>query len=151
MTGPAVYTAVNSFFFIGISSEFGMGKKSFAEVRSANTREFFERRRRNPKEDMIFPASASEIRARVLETEAEITRACEEHIQEADAELARRGTYYITFDNESYLLDRRFTQRGDLPANWSWHEQYLMKKGRSNEEMRRRKERQTTLEIRGLG
>ena len=109
---------------------FKMGKKkSLAQSKTDKVNKFFERRRREKRQDVEFPAYDYEIRRRICNNEAQVDKAVSFHLKEADRASEENSAYWLVVDVENYLIDRGTAMRRKMPSFWSWHEQWLLKQG----------------------
>ena len=123
-----------------------MGKKnmSLAEAKRIQMDQYMEKRKREKKTDMYFPATNDEIKRRIISTTGELSRFTDYHLSEA-AKAAEKGKkYFLVVDTEGYTIDRRYTSK-NMPQTWSWHEQSLIAQNISAGELEKRLDMQELL------
>ena len=113
-----------------------MGKTSFAEAKRKMMDKFREKREKEKRIDMEFPASNNDLQRRVVTSTSELSVFVKHHLFEAERA--------VVVDTENYVYDRRFTLK-NMPATWSWHEQSLVARDVANSELSHRSELQKLL------
>ena len=129
-----------SFFEKGFDSyQCVMGKQSLAEAKRKMIDSYNEKRKKEKKEDMNFPANSDELQRHIVDTEAKLKEFVDRYVRFADKMMKTRNACFVVLDVEGYTVDRRLTSL-PMPAQWSWHEQWLKQGGISPGELERRKE-----------
>ena len=123
-----------------------MGKKnqSLAEAKRKQMDCYMEKRRKEKKTDMHFPASNDEIKRRIVTSSGELSPFIDHHLSEAAKAAERNKKYFVVMDTEGYTVDRRYTSK-NMPPTWSWHEQTLLASGISEGEIDQRRGMQELL------
>ena len=73
--------------------------------------QFHEKRKREGKVDMEFPATNDELKERVVETRDRFKHFVDIHMKAADRAMRAKSAYYVVMDTENYVLDRRFASK----------------------------------------